>query len=176
MPSAKPPDILRDGDYLVVRQRWVELPANCVVCDAKESGRLRLKIRKASKLCAVFGYFGALVYFTVPVARLRAGFCQGHRVRERRAQRVVRSMLWTALACILIAIYFASPEAIVLGVVTAILLVNFAFIYEIVRRKLLKAVHADRHFIWLANVSPSFLSQFPEVGSQDNSSPPSETS
>ena len=176
MSSKKPPDILRDGDYLVVRQRWVELPTGCVICGAAESGRLRLKIRKASKLCALFGLLGTFIYFAVPAARLDAGLCHGHRIRERGARRIIRILLGSALACILMAICFSSPEAILLGVGTAILLVNLAIIYEIVRRKLLIAVHADRHFVWLAKVSPAILSQFHEVDSQADSSSPNETS
>jgi len=157
---------------MVVRQRWVELPAGCIACGGAEAGRLRVKFRKTSRLCALLGLVGIFIYFSVPAARLHAGLCEGHRVRERSARRKIRLMLWSALACIVVAACFAEPELIVLGIATAIVLVNLAIFYEIVRWKLLKVVHADRYFVWLSNVSPTVLNQLREVNDQaDNTSP-----
>jgi hypothetical protein len=169
--STLPPAIFRDADYLVVRQRWVELPAGCVICGALESGRLSLKIRKASKLCALLGLFGAFVYFAAPAACLHAGFCAEHRSRGRGARIVIRILLGTALLLLVTPIWFADPMAILFGYAHAFLLVNLAIIYEIVRRKPLKAVRADRHFVWLAGVSPATLSQFEEVDDQADGAP-----
>jgi hypothetical protein len=176
MSSTTPPEILRDGPYLVVRQHWVELPAGCVICGAAESGRLRLKIRKASKLCALLGYFGIFIYFIMPAAFLHVGLCDEHRADEQSARRLIRISLGSALVSILISIYFASPEAIQLGVAVAVLLITLTGLYEIARHKLLVAIHSDPSYVWLANVSPSILSQFPEVAAQADSAAPRGTS
>jgi hypothetical protein len=162
----KEPVIVRDGTYMVVPQRWIDLPPNCVICGAAEIGRLRLRIRKASRVCAIFGYIGAIFYFSAPGARLRAGLCKAHRSQERGAQIVVRGLLWSSLACILVAFFLPTAEGLLLGVAGPITLVNLVLIYEIARRKLLTIAHADRRYVWLAGVSPAFLGQLREIPRQ----------
>jgi hypothetical protein len=175
MPSTTPPDILRDGSYLVVRQHWVDLPEGCLICGASEKRRLRLKIRKASRFCALFGYIGMLFYFIMPAAFLRAGLCEEHGSREQQAQRLIRFVLWSALICILVSIFLRNLYAFQLGMPIAFLMITLVGFYEILRGKLLKAIHADPHYVWLDKVSPVILDQFQQVGAQAESSAPSET-
>ena len=160
------PLILRDARYLVVPQRWVDLPPTCVVCGAADGGWLRLKIRKASPLLAIFGLFGATVYFSAPTARLRAALCKSHRNSERRSRFPTRLLLGVALVCAAAAVYFRTPEAILIGVAGPLGLVQIAMMYEIVRPKLHTVAHADRRYVWLDGASSSFLSQLPEVPAQ----------
>ena len=160
------PLILRDACYLIVPQRWVDLPPTCVVCGAADSGRLHLKIRKASRLLAVFGLFGATVYFSAPTARLNAALCKSHRNNERLSRLPTRLLLGVALVCLAAAVYYRTPEAILIGAAGPLVLVQLAMMYEIARDKLLTVAHADRAYVWLAGVSSSFLSQLPEVPAQ----------
>ena len=156
---------MRDGPYLVVRQRRVELPANCVVCDAEERGRLTLAVRKSSSVLALLGMFGAFVHFSVPSAKLRAGLCDRHLSGERRAQWSVRALLILCVAGVVAAIAFHNNELVaVAGGATAVLLLNAAAIVEIGRQKLLRGVHADQHYLWINNVSPALLDRLPAVG------------
>jgi hypothetical protein len=165
MPTALPQDLLRDGDYLVVRQRWVNtLPAGCVVCGAAETGRVPIKIRKASRLLVLFGMFGALIYFIAPAAKLQAGFCDAH-----RPGAVLRYLFYLVLAgsfgAFFLAAYWAIPEAMFTSGAIVLVTVNFAVIFEILRTKTLQAIHSDRNFVWLAKVSPAMLEQIPEIAS-----------
>ncbi len=173
-PPPEPPDILRDGKYLVVRQTKLTLPGNCSICNASETGRLMLKIRKAPRILAVLGLMGAFICFSVPAARIQSGLCKSHLFGERIGQRLYKGTLLLALAWIVFAIACAvfavklNEEILsilsVLAVASAILFVNLAFFIEIGRPKLLRAVHSDRQYIWLDTVSADFLSQFPAVG------------
>ena len=163
---AKAPKIYRDGDYLVVPQRWVELPAGCVVCGAPERGRMRLTIRKASILYAILGLFGAVVYNSSPAARLRAGLCKSHRNEERMARLPTQLLVSGAVASFVAAAWLRTPDALLLlGFASPFLLLQLAMMYAIARPRLLVAMHSDRAYVWLAKVAPSMLAQALPVAS-----------
>jgi len=166
------PRILRDGRYLVVPQRWVDLPPTCVVCGAADSGRVHLKIRKGSRLLALLGLFGLTVYFSLPAARLHAALCKSHRSSERLLRLPTRLMFGLALACVAAAVWYQTDELIVIGIMFPLVLFQFAMMYEILRPKLLSVTHADRYYVWLDGVSESFLSQLPEVSTQPQDTGP----
>jgi hypothetical protein len=161
--SAKQPSVYRDGNYLVVPQRWVALPAGCVVCGAPECGRMRLKIRKASTLYALFGLFGAVAYNSSPTARLRAGVCTTHRNEERVSRLPTQLMIGGSIACVLASVVFRTALAFAVALTGPLVLLQFAAMYAIVRPKLLTAKHADRGYIWLSGVAYAVLTQAQEV-------------
>jgi hypothetical protein len=157
------PIIVRDAHYLVVPQRWVDLPPRCLVCGAADSGRLRLKVRKASRALAFLGLFGATVYFSAPTARLRAALCRSHRNSEQVSRLPTRLLLGGSLIFIAAAFYYRTPEAMLLGGAGPLLLIQLAMMYEIAREKLISVAHADRGYVWLEGVSADYLSQIPEI-------------
>lgn len=158
--AAKTPKFYRDANYLVVPQRWVDLPTGCVVCGAPECGRMNLKIRKASILYAILGLFGAVVYNSCPAARLRAGLCRSHRKEEQLARLPTQLLVSGAVASFVAAVLLRTPEAyLLLGFASPFLLLQLAMMYAIARPRLLVAMHSDRAYVWLAKVAPSMLAQ-----------------
>lgn len=161
--SAKAPKLYREGDYLVVPQRWVDLPAGCVVCGSPEAGRLRLKIRKASMVYVLFGLFGIVAYNSAPTARLRAGLCSLHRGAQGGSRLPTQLLIGGSIACVLGALILRTPFSIAVGLTGPLVLLQFAAMYAVVRPKLLTAKHADRVYIWLDGVHHTILSQAQEV-------------
>ncbi len=173
-PQTKQPAIYRDGDYLVVPQRWVDLPPGCVACGDPECGRRRYKIRKVSPAMHLLwflgpiGWIGMLFYFSAPMARVRAGLCPFHYGKERVASIITYGLLLSCLACITIAVFLSNSVLILVFMMLAFWILIGVIIYRIRRPRLFRAIHGDRRYVWLGNVADSILNQVQDIAPRDH--------
>ena len=174
--EAVPGNAWRDGPFLVLPKKGTQLPDRCIVCNGPAEGRrLRLTVKdhRSPKADLAEALGGPLAFFVAPRARLRPGLCQFHHEKEIKARHRSRLLFLLGASC-LIAMFvqpgpFIQPQPplwaiwfIPLGPI----LIGVGLIYAILRRKLITARQIDGQFVWLENVHPDYLAEFPDLAEE----------
>ena len=157
--------IWRDGPLLVLRQgAW--LPDRCVKCNAPAGGR-----RLWRKLSWHPPGWYILVLISVPIyiiaalivrktAAVGVGLCEAHWVRRRRAL----TLGWVAgLAGLGLLITGLTAEAVWLVIVGVCTLIA-GLVAGVVASQTVAPARIDAELVWLKNVGPDFLAEFPDWG------------
>jgi hypothetical protein len=164
----QPSKAWRYGKLLMVR-KGAELPDRCLKCNAPAEG-YRVS-RNLSWLDPVWSLLillacGPILYIVLFLilrsqGRVTAGLCPHHRTAHARAIALGWAIALLGLGS-LIAIGVLPDRFVPTAVIAAIVLVLAGLITGSVGSRVMVTKRIDKHFVYLAKVSPDYLAMWPE--------------
>jgi hypothetical protein len=153
----------REGDLLIVRSGAV-LPPACIKCNAPADGapmRRTLYWHHPAVFLLIFA--GVLIYAIAALIIRQKGVVSVSLCAAHRQRRLMMMLVGWALGLGGVAtfIFGAANDLPWLFLAGAVLFI--AGVVVGVNSQLLRPKKIDKYFIWLKNISPDFLAQFPAV-------------
>jgi hypothetical protein len=153
----------RDGELLMVRN-GASLPNRCLQCNEPTSGfRLHQTILRAHPAIYILVLFGGLLFFLfAKTGRLSFAICPLHR-RKRMLAMLKGWLIGLAGVALMPAAAFVPENLVGILVIVGFGLIVTGIIVGAFGSRVLFPGRFDKHFIWLAKVSPAYLATFPDA-------------
>ena len=164
-PESTDGGVWRDGDILVMHKQAV-LPDRCIKCNSPADGdRLRRKLSWHHPGWFLLVLVSLWIYIIVALcirhkATIDIGICEQHRARRRNG--IIAAWL-VALAGIVAIVIGASNNSLAGLIALGAVLILASLIMGLVFSNIVSPKKIDEYYVWLKNVNPEYLAQFPAV-------------
>ena len=160
--------IWRSGNMLMMR-KGVELPDRCLKCDAPAEGyRFKRKLSWASPwwfltLVVIGPLLFVIIYYCVRwTGEVSAGLCPIHRTKRRRLIAIGWITALLGIALTITAGPLVEARFVGIPILAGVILLITGILIGAIGAQVLVPNRIDKHFIWLKQVSPSYLAKFPD--------------